>query len=169
MAGKFVPISGPVVANTFYASGVLVARDVGVTLPAVTPVTADLPVMGTYTKPIWQLIEHMEAAITKIGFDKGLKGMLSPGVKSFEARWVQTVTDANGRTRNVGCKAFLTGEVALLPEIGQEVGSAGEHEVRIGLTRYNLFVDGEEMWLIDRMAGKVRINGVEYADMDSML
>ncbi len=169
MAGKFVPISGPVVANTFYTDGALVARDLSIDLPEVVPMTADLPVMGTLTKPVWPLIEHMEASIKKIGFDKGLGGMLTPGSKSHEARWVQTITDANGNTRNVGCKAFMTGEIANLPGIGQEIGSAGEHDIKIGITRYNLFVDGQEMWLIDRMAGIVRINGVEYANLDSML
>ena len=38
-----------------------------------------------------------------------------------------------------------------------------------GLTRYNLFADGKEILLIDRIAGKVRINGKEYADLDAYL
>lgn len=166
---KFVNICGPVVADTVYSDNVLVARDVAVTLPAVTPTTADLPIMGTYSMPIWQQIENMEAAITKVGMDKGLLSLITPDMKPLELRWVQTVTDANGNTKNVGCKAFLRGTPNKLPEIGLEVGAPSEHEVTISLLRYNLFVDGQEMWLIDRTAGKVRINGKEYADVSSML
>ena len=169
MAGVFMNICGPVVADTAYADGVLVARDVALTLPEVAPATADLPAMGTLSLPIWQLIEHMEAAITKIGLDKGLRSLITPDMKPLEFRWVQTVTDANGNTKNVGCKAFLRGITANLPEVGIEVGSATEHGARIALTRYNLFVDGEEMWLIDRLAGKVRIAGKEYSDLTSLL
>ena len=166
---KFVNISGPVVANSVYSDNVLVARDVSVTLPAVTPMTADLQAMGTFTMPIWQLIESMELAITKIGIDLGLRSMMTPDMKPLEVRWVQTVTDASGTTKNVGCKAFLRGIPTKLPEVALEVGSASEHEVTISLLRYNLFVDGVEMFLIDRIAGKVKIAGKDYTDIESML
>lgn len=169
MEGKFVPICGPVVADTHYVDGKLVARDVAITLPEVAPITATVQAMGNLDLPIWQLIEHMEAAITKIGLDKGLRHALRPGSRNHEIRWVQTVTDAEGNTKNVGCKAFLRGTTANLPEVGLEVAAPSEHENRIALTRYQLFVDGEEMWLIDRLAGIVRIAGEDYADLDSML
>ena len=166
---KFVNVCGPVVADSVYSENQLVARDVAVTLPEVTPITADLSIMGTFSMPIWQLIEHMEAAITKIGVDKGLRALITPQLKPLELRWVQTVTDATGATRNVGCKAFLHGIPMKLPEVGLEVGSASEHEATIGLLRYQLYVDNEEMWLIDRTAGIVRIAGTNYSDLDSML
>ena len=105
----FVPICGPVVADTVYSDGALVARDTSITLPEVTPMTADLQAMGTMSMPIWQLVENMETAITKIGADKGLRNLIKPDMKPLEFRWVQTVTDANGNTKNVGCKAFIKG------------------------------------------------------------
>lgn len=167
---KFVNICGPVVSDTVYSENQLVARDVAVTLPEVTPVTADVQAMGTLSLPIWQLLEHMETAITKVGVDKGLTTLIKPGMKPLEFRWVQTVTDANGNTKNVGCKAFIKGIPNKIPGIGLEIGSASESEVTIATTRYALFVDGAEMFLIDRLAGIVRIAGVDYAgDLDTML
>ena len=169
MSSKFVNICGPVVGTTAYRGGKLVGRDVAITLPEVTPVTSDLQAMGTFSMPIWALIEHMEAAITKIGVDEGLTALITPDMDQIEFRWVQTVTDANGRTRNVGCKAFIKGVPNKIPGVGLEVGSASEGETTIAVTRYALFVDGAEMWLIDRLAGIVRINGNNYADISSML
>ncbi|NLH01182.1 MAG: protoporphyrinogen oxidase [Clostridiales bacterium] len=166
----FVNICGPVVADTAYCDGKLVARDVSLSLPEVTPVTVDISMMGTYSMPIWQLIENMEASITKIGVDEGLRTLIKPDMKPLEFRWVQTITDANGITKDVGCKAFLKGAPNKIPSIGIEVGSASEAEVTISLMRYNLFVAGEEMFLIDRLAGIVRIDGKDYAgDLNSML
>ncbi|MGI6156276.1 MAG: phage major tail tube protein [Enterococcus lemanii] len=166
----FVNICGPVVADTAYCDGQLVARDVSLSLPEVTPMTADLAVMGTLSMPIWQLIENMEATITKIGVDLGLRSLIKPDMKPLEYRWAQTVTDASGITKNVGCKAFLRGIPLKIPGIGIEVGSASEGEVSFSLIRYNLFVDGQEMFLIDRLAGKVRIDGKDYAeDLGAML
>ena len=166
---KFVNICGPVMANTVYSNNVLVARDVSITLPEIVPMTVDLSMMGTYTMPLWGIIEAMEAAITKIGLDKGLRALITPEMQPLELRWIQTVTDANGATKNVGCKAFLKGIPLNIPEVGLEIGSASEHEVRFSLARYNLFVDGEEMFLIDRGAGIVRINGKDYTDSDTLL
>ena len=146
------------------------ARDVSVTLPEVTPMTADVQAMGTLTIPIWQLLEHMETSITKIGADKGLAALIKPDMKPIEFRWVQTETDSGGNTKNVGCKAFIKGIPNKIPGIGLEVGSTSEAEVTIATTRYNLFVGGKEICLIDKLAGICRINGKDYAgDISTML
>ena len=166
---KFVNICGPVVGTTAYSEGKLVARDTAITLPEVAPVTADLAAMGTLSLPIWQLIENMETAITKIGTDLGLREIIKPDMKPLEFRWAQTVTDANGVTKNVGCKAFIKGVPNKIPGIGLTVGETSENECTIATTRYNLFVDGVEMFLVDRLAGIVRIAGKNYADIDSLL
>lgn len=167
--GAFVNICGPIVADTVYSDGKLVARDVAITLPEVVPITADLQAMGTMTMPIWQLLENMETAITKIGVDMGLRTLIKPDMKPLEIRFVQTVTDANGVTKNVGCKAFIKGIPNKIPGIGITVGEASEGETTLMTTRYGLFVDGEEMFLIDRLAGVNRIAGVDYGDIASML
>lgn len=166
---KFVNICGPVIGTTVYANNKLVARDTAITLPEVTPITADLAAMGTLSMPIWQMLEHMEASITKIGADMGLRELIKPDMKPLEFRWVQTVTGANGVTTNVGCKAFIKGIPNKIPGIGITVGEASESECTIATTRYNLFVDGKEMFLIDRLAGIVRIAGKDYTNINSLL
>lgn len=166
----FVPINGPVVADTTYCDNKLVARDVSITLPEVAPMTADVQAMGTLTLPIWQLLEHMESAVTKIGIDLGFAAMIKPDMKTIEHRWVQTVTDANGNTKNVGCKAFIKGIPNKIPGIGLEIGSPIEGEILFATTRYILFVDGVEIFHIDKLAGICRIYGKDYAgSISSML
>lgn len=166
---SFVNISGPVVANTVYSDGKLAARDVAITLPELSPMSADLQAMGTFSLPIWQLLENMETTVTKIGTDEGFRAMIKPDMKPFECRWVQTLTDANGHTRNVGCKAFITGIPSKIPGIDLEVGKPSENEIPIATSRYVLYVDGKEMIYVDRFAGIVRIDGKDYANLNSML
>ena len=166
----FVPIQGPVIADTVYVDNKLVAKDVAATLPEITPVTVDLQVMGTMSLPIWQLLENLEAAITKIGIDYGLRAMIKPDMKPIEFRWVQTVTDATGVSKNVGCRAFLSCIPNKIPGISLAIGEQSESECTFSVTRYGLFVDGEEMFLIDRLAGIVRIDGKDYAsEIEAML
>lgn len=170
MAGLFLNICGPVVSDTAYVNNELVAKDVEATLPEVTPTTADVQAMGTMSIPIWQYLENLELSITKIGVDKGLRSMMKPEPLNLELRFVQTVTDANGNTKNVGCKAFMKGIPNKLPEIAVTPGEATENECTMMLTRYQLFANGEEMFLIDRLAGICRIAGKDYAaDLSSML
>lgn len=167
---SFVPICGPFVADTVYDEGKLVARDVGLTLPEVAAVTYEVQAMGTMTMPDWSRLENMETAITKIGIDKGLASMSKPGAKNLEFRGVQIVTDANGNARNVGVKAFIKGYTNKIPGVGVTVGDPSENELTYATTRYQLFVDNEEMWCIDRLAGICRIAGVDYAgNINSLL
>lgn len=162
MAAKFVPISGPIVGTSVYVNNEIVARDVAITFPEVTPVAVEVQATGTLSLPCWQLIENMEMAITKIGVDMGLRSLITPKALSVEVRWVHTVTDANSVTKNVGCKAFLTILPAVLPGIALTVGETSENECTSTAVRYQLFVDGVEMWLIDKITGQVRIGGVDY-------
>ena len=159
----FVNISGPIVANTCYVESALVARDVAATLPEITPTTIDVQAMGTWSLPIWQLVEDMQFSITKIGVDMGLRSMIKPEPLALELRFVQTVTDANAVTKNVGAKAFLKGIPASIPGFGVEIGTASENECTYSITRYQLVVDGTEMLLVDRLAGVLRIGGRDYA------
>ena len=66
MANLWLDLKGPILADTVYINGVLVAKDVTITLPAVTHVTADYKAMGTYTAPMTGQIEGMEAAGNKV-------------------------------------------------------------------------------------------------------
>lgn len=165
----FVPICGPFSADTVYCDGDLQAKDVAVTLPEVTAVTYEIQAMGTMTKPDWSRIEHMETAITRIGVDRGLASMSKPGKRELEFRGVQQVTDANGNNKNVGVKAFITGESTKIPGIGVAIGDPSENDLLYATSRYQLFVDGVEMWCIDRYAGICRIDGVDYANYNNLL
>ena len=58
--GKWLDIKGPVVADTVYADGVLVAKDVAFTLSGIEFLTADVNSMGTMTVPLIGILENME-------------------------------------------------------------------------------------------------------------
>lgn len=166
----FMNINGPIVADTAYCENVLVAKDVEITLPAVTPVMADVEAMGTMSLPIWQRVENMEMTVGKVGIDKGLAAMIKPGMKPLEFRFPQETVDANGNTKVVACKAFVKGMPTGIPEIGIVPGEAITNSTAFTVTRYQLFVDGKELFLVDRLANIVRINGKDYAsDVQSML
>lgn len=158
----FLNICGPIIADTVYVDKTLVAKDVAVTLPEITPQTADIEAMGTMSIPIWNRLEDMETAITKIGLDNGLKKLVKAEKIAVEVRFMQKVTLSNGTMKNVGCKAFLTLLPKMIPGIEIAVGEPSENEVTATTIRYQLFVEGKEAWCIDRLATICRIGGKDY-------
>ena len=165
----FVDIYGCVVANTVYSDGELVAKDVELTLPAVTPIMAEIEANGTMSVPMWNRLENMELAITKVGVDKNSAKLNSPDKKTIEIRFVQNVTDASGVTKPKGGKAFCTCTPNSIAGFGLAVGEGSANETTHTVTRYQLFIDGEEICMIDRLAGITRIDGVDYAKATNSL
>lgn len=170
--GAVLNINGPVNADTSYVDGELVARNTGVTLPEVTHVLATVKTaLGEHEIPLFGLVETMESTIKKIGADYGLAKICSMSNKTIEHRWVQQITKTeSGENKVVGCKAFLRGipKVAV-PSIEVESGSTVELEIPFSISRYQLFVDGKEIILVDKLAGICRINGIDYAEQVNSL
>ncbi len=164
MAGKWLDLKGPVLADTLYCNGALAARDVTIALPEVAFVTAEFKAMGTLSLPINSMTENLEASVTKVGIDLGFKSMLALEPVALEARWAVDVRKSDGRSVTEGVKAFLRATPTVIPGISVEAGSPQENEMKFAVTRYQLIVDGEEYFLIDKLAGKLRINGVDYYD-----
>lgn len=161
----WIDLKGPVLADTVYDEGKLVAKDVVFTLPAVTPVTADFKAMGTLTMPVIGQIEAMEATITKIGIDLGLRDLVKFMSKTLEFRWVQDVKTSDGATKTEGCKAFLRAMPKGIPGLTQDPGNASENEIAFAVSRYQLYVGGVEYWLVDQLNTIMRVDGVDYCSV----
>lgn len=169
MAG-WVDLRGPIIANTVYSEGALVARDATVSLPSVTPSTGDYKAMGTMSLPLLGQLESMEASITKVGVDLGLARLVKFQSMSLEFRWVQNTVKSDGLMKPENCKAFIRGVPKTIPGLSIEPGSSSENEVTFEVLRYQLFVANEELWLIDRLSQILRILGTDYySDINSFL
>ncbi len=155
-------LKGPFLATKVLCDKVVVAEDVKFTLPEVTYQTVEHQALGKIEIPI-PLTDAMEAGITYIGFDKGLFKMLGLESKTFEFRYVQNETKKSGEQVNKGCKAFIKGVAKGLPGGDLEIGSSFEGAITIAVMRYQLYVDGKEVVLIDKLKGILRINGKDYA------
>ena len=151
-----------IIADTCYCDNTLAAKDVSSSLPAVTFLTTEVKAMGSMDVILVGLLEAMEASVTKVGLDMGLAKMLTPEKHNYEFRGVQNVTKANGTTVPEGFKAFLTAVPKGIPATSIEIGSNTENEVSLAVSRYQLYVNGEEVLCIDRLSQICRVNGVDY-------
>lgn len=161
---KWIDINGPVLGNTVYSDGQLVAKDTAITLPEIAFSTAEFKASGPLSLPIYSQIENMEATIHKGGVDLGLLSMLELEPKTIETRFAIDVLKSDGTTTAIGAKAFLRLIPNKIPGISGESGSAIESDLTFTVTRYQLIVDGEEYWLIDKLAQIVKVHGKNYYD-----
>lgn len=167
---QWVDKRSAITADTVYADGQLVANNVSFTLPAIALLTAEVQAMGTMSVPVTGLLEHMEASVTKIGIDRGLARLCRMGKQKLEFRWTQDVVKADGSVEVEGCKAFITALPASVPSLGIEVGSVSEGEITFGVTRVQIFVNGAELLLVDRLAQIIKIDGTDYTgNINSLL
>ena len=162
-------LKGPVVGATVYNNGDLVAKDVAITLPAVTSLTYDFTAGGTTTLPVTGLTEAMEASITKIGEDLGLLSLIQPGSLDLEVRWAQESVDNDGNKTVEGCRAYLKSHCKELPGISLAVGEGSENALTFAVTRYELIVNGKQFLLVDKLKGIHKINGKDYMKSISSL
>lgn len=161
---NWIDIKGPINADTVYCDNELMARDSNFELPEVTPKTSEYPAMGTMEIPTLAQIENMEMKINKIGVDMGLAKMNKFKANNYEIRFVQEAITADGTARYMQCKAFITAIPKGLPAVSGEVGSPTEAEGTYTCTSYKLIADGEVLWDINRLTGKMEIADVDYAE-----
>lgn len=169
---KAIDVRGAINGTTCYVDGELKARNTTITLPEVTHVVATIQsALGEMELPLLGLVDAMEATIQKIGVDNGLGSMLRIEQQTFEFRWAQQVSKTDGTNTVEGCKAFIRGipKVAI-PEIEVTPGESVELNLPLSVSRYQLFVGGAEICLIDKLAGMCRLNGIDYASLlDNLL
>ena len=90
--------------------------------------------------------------------------------KTLEVRWAQDAKYADGSTKTEGCKAFMRCVPKLIPGLSVDPGNPSENEVTLAVSRYQVFVAGEEFCLIDQLNTIMRIGGVDYVkDLRSVL
>ena len=154
---------GTIVGVTAYVGNNLVAEDVTISLPEITPKTQTFNAMGEIEIPL-PLVEAMEATVNKVGIDKGFIRLLVPETRKFEFRWVQTKVKTDGTQEMEGCKAFITGiPKTIFPGGDIAPGENYEGAIAIAVTRFQLYVAGNEYILVDKLKGQFKINGKDYA------
>jgi phage tail tube protein FII len=153
---------GPVIDTSVWIGGERIAESIGLTLPEVTPVTADYAAMGTISLPVTGLFESMEMTLTNHGIDDGFAKLIALRSQTLQFRWVHDVLGTDGTASPVGYKANVRGMPKTIPGIEVAKGEAQENEISYEVTRYELLAGGKQIFLIDRLSNVLKVNGVDY-------
>ena len=96
--------------------------------------------------------------------------LLGYGVQSYVVRWAQEVKKANGEFTIVPFVAYISGIPSEDTQSNVKPGDSTTGNISINTFKYRLLCDGQEIRYIDKLAGILRINGVDYrAQINSML
>ena len=146
-----------------------VAIDCTITPPVVTFETGTVQMMGSLTVPDQSRIADMSLSITVPVSPYSAK-LSGKGLMGYEARWAQEVTDPSGAIRVVQGVCYISGYVTQVPASAVNPGAEGTADYNVSVVKYRLVVDGEELHNIDRAAGVLVINKVDYrSEVDKLL
>ena len=153
---------GVVLADKVLCDNDVVAEDVTIALPDITFKTSEVQGLGTINVPSI-LTDPLQSTVTAVGMDKGFFKMLGLESKTFEYRFAKNVLESSGTVAAKGYKAFLTAMPSTIPGGSVEPGNGWTGDITFEVTRYQLYADGVEKILIDKLKGICKINGKDYA------
>ena len=145
-------LAGPTLRTSWLCDGSYVDKDCVITLPEIAMQTAEFKAMGT-----------IETTVAQNGLKKEYFKAFGLESKTHEFRASQQVT-VDGKVKTVGIKAFVKGIVKSIPGATLEQGETVDGDISIATLRYQLFVDGEEVILIDKLNNIFKIYGKDYAE-----
>ena len=82
--------------------------------------------------------------------------------KNFEFRAAQNDLKIDGTNTQTGIKAFIRGVPAKVSGGDLTPAESWSGNITISVLRYQLFVDGVEQCLIDKLKGIIKIDGTDY-------
>lgn len=164
MALKALSTNGPVISDSLYVNGELIAREFSFSIGEIKPVTAEIQAMGTLNVPINGLIEDTTCTITLKGTDERAKILTRQERLDLEIRAVQSVIDPAGNEYKVGIKYFLTVMPMGVPAEDSKPGEVTDREYTFQLYSYQKVFDGETQIDVSRFENRYVTDGVDWAE-----
>lgn len=155
-------LAGPTLRTSWLCDGTYIDTDVPITLPEINLQTAEFKAMGTLELPV-PLTDNLEASVSTSGLKKEYFNAFALDAKTHEFRASQQ-TNIDGRMKTVGIKAFIKGIAKTIPGVTLENSETVEGDFSLSALRYQLYVDGKEVILVDKVNNILRINGKDYAE-----
>lgn len=157
-----------VIADRLLCDNRDVADMVKCTLPELKWITTALSgagIGGNIDIPLQGMAEAMSFQVDLRGVGADNAGcLLVPGTRSLELRFNRDRFDSNGQVVKAGTKIFLSGMNTGLSPGSIQRASAMESSVTFSVIRYRWVEDGQELFLIDQLHQRYKVNGVDYSD-----
>lgn len=170
MAYTYITKAGAINRTRLYKDNEAVANDIDFNISAVTPTTVTHRVgMGNIDIPMTGYFESISLTITKQGVDRALAQLSEPTSQNLTIKWAQEMIDENALSTPVGCVAKLTCIPTSIPALAITEGEIPSNELSFTVTRVEIYVDGEEFWVVDMLKCIHRINGKDYAQNTNLL
>lgn len=145
---------------------VVVNGYVSIDLPEFAATTTEVSgagVMGTLDLPSTAQIESAEITINFRGMGEGRARLMRPGRHNIEIRGVQDVYTQEAGVKPQGVKVFVTCTYKSGGGGSLENASVVEGSATYEIERYEVYVDGNETFVLDKLNYIYRILGVDYA------
>lgn len=159
---------GSVVASKLRDGDKLIGEHVAVELPEISMSTQDFKgagIMGTMNLPTTGQIDSMECKVSRRGLSANAVELERPGTHKLSLTFSQDYLTSAGETVPKGSKINVLGTYKSSGGGSVEDGEPYESDVTYEVLRYEIYIDGKEILLIDKRARIHRVNGVDYMEL----
>lgn len=162
---------GAVLAESVYAGDKLIAHNTSITLPDITPTTADLTTPGgIIAMTNFHKLESMECTVSKHGIDAEWLASIKPEAFDLIANIVQQKTVHDGSYTPEHIKVYLRVIPKSIAGGDFAWGDNIERDLSFEVISYKVTVNGETYLNVDKPNGIFEVNGKDYnADIRAML
>ena len=144
-----------------------VLDSVTISLPSIEFETTTIPMMGSYDVPDPSRIPNLQVTITIPCDNLAARTLAQPGVCEWKITWVsQEYSAATGMNVPTGWVVLCRGHVVNIPNAEVSVGGENTSDITmnvIAISKRSNTSPSVESYALDRSAGSLRVNGVEYA------
>lgn len=120
--------------------------------------------IGTVNIPDKSNIEAMEASVTTSSDSGNAKLLNNPDGVDLIFNWAIDKIGTDGSSEYIAYRAAIKGFATVVPGGEKKKGEAAEIEHKIAVWYYKLEINGKTVVLVDMLAPKLEINGVDLLE-----
>lgn len=142
------------------------ASDVSVSVPSIEFGTTDVNILGTLSVPDFSRLENFQLSATIPIDNPEAKKLMKLGLQNWVISYaVANLDSSTGLEQKTGYRIYARGYVSSIPNAEISTGGEGTADVSMNLVSLKKWALGASVpeFNIDRLAGKVEIDGVNYA------
>lgn len=136
----------------------------GFSVPDVTFGSSELNgagMIGPVNIPDTSNIEAMESSVTTSADEGYAKLLNDPDGVEIILNWAIDKVGTNGSSDYIAHRAVIKGKASVIPGGEKKKGEAAENEHKLATWYYKLEINGKTVVLVDMLAPKCEINGVD--------
>lgn len=142
--------------------------NITISVPEITFGTTDVNMMGVVSIPDTTSIDNITLSVNIPIDNPDARHLMAVGLQEWKITYVVSNVSSQGLETLTPCAIYARGWVNNIPNAEISKGGEGTADVSMNLMGFKKVVGTDVLFDIDRSAGKLIINGINYNTIDTL-